>query len=64
MDDTTSERLMNVDEARALLDCSRRMMYMLAQRGEVPSVRVGRLLKFRKMDLLAWISRNTRGGTS
>jgi excisionase family DNA binding protein len=43
--------------AAALLKCSRRYVTILAGRGELPSSRLGRLLRFRRVDVVAVLER-------
>ena len=48
--------------AAELLSVTPRFIQALAKQGKLPSNRVGRLLRFRRVDLDAWISRTRRGG--
>jgi len=45
--------LLSVDEAAAWLDISRGLAYELARRGDLPSVRLGRLLRVKREGLVS-----------
>ena len=48
--------LLTVDEAAALLRTSRRAIYMMLERHQLPGVtRIGRRVLFRSADLLDWL---------
>lgn len=47
--------------AAALLRVHRRTVARLAQHGEIPSSRVGRLLRLRRTDVLAYLTANRTG---
>jgi excisionase family DNA binding protein len=48
--------LLTVDEAADLLRTSRRAIYMMLERRQLPGVtRIGRRVLFRSADLLAWL---------
>ena len=48
--------LITVDEAADLLRTSRRAIYMMLERGQLPGVtRIGRRVLFRSVDLLNWL---------
>jgi len=49
--------LLKPAEAAEALGISPRHLVTLMQRGEIPVVRVGRLLRFRPEDLAAWAAR-------
>jgi excisionase family DNA binding protein len=53
MDDTTQERrlVVTVPEAGQMLGLSRNAAYAAAERGEIPTIRIGRLLKVPKAAL-------------
>jgi excisionase family DNA binding protein len=47
---------LTVDEAAALLRTSRRAVYAMLERGQLPGVtRIGRRVLFRSADLLDWL---------
>jgi excisionase family DNA binding protein len=51
---TGKPEIMIVDEVAAWLRCSTITVYRMAQRGEIPCSRVGRLYRFRTAELDAW----------
>ena len=53
--------LLRPEEAAAWLDVGRGSVYELARRGELPAVRLGRLLRISR-DGLAVMARNRHGG--
>lgn len=56
-----SERLMTVDEVADILRVNRLRVYELARTGVIPSVRMGRQVRFAPTALREWI---LAGGTS
>ena len=54
-------RLLDVDALAGRLAIKRRLAYELADRGDIASVKVGRLLRFRPEDVEAYILENLRG---
>lgn len=56
----TLPELLRVEEAAVVLDCSKGLVYEMARRGELPSVRLGRLLRIRRDGLAALIERTER----
>ena len=57
----TLPRLLTVEEAAQFLGVSRNNLYIAARRGEVPSFKVGALVRFDLDDLRAWLQSNRRG---
>jgi len=55
------EELLTVEDLAPLLRVRPEWLYAAARRGTVPSVKVGRYVRFRKADIEEWIS---RGGAS
>lgn len=52
---------LRVDEVAALLRVNRKTVYEAVQRGDIPGVvRLGRLIRFRRDDVLAWMSSSAR----
>lgn len=49
--------LLRVEEAARLLDISRGLAYELIARGELPSVRLGRLVRIPRHALEMWLDR-------
>ena len=59
------EKLLNVDEAAALLDVPRSWIYARTRWGkdsDLPHTRIGGYVKFTRRDLEKFIKANTRGG--
>jgi excisionase family DNA binding protein len=49
--------LLTVDEAAEILSLSPRTLSRLVRQGEIPIVRVGRLVRVRTADIHAWVER-------
>jgi excisionase family DNA binding protein len=49
--------LLTVDQVAMLLQVPKRWVYERAQRGDLPSGKVGKYLRFRRRDVLAYIDR-------
>lgn len=52
-------QLLKVSEAAQLLRISRNLAYELVAKGELPSVRLGRLIRIPRSSLEAWIARQS-----
>lgn len=57
---TLTEQYLTADEVAAMLRCSRRSVTNYATRGEIPHVRIGRLIRFRLSDVEALGQRRLR----
>ena len=57
-----SARLIDSREAAAILGLSRRTLWTLYNRGEIPVVRIGRAVRFDPADLRAWVETKKGGG--
>jgi len=55
-------QLLDVDDVASRLGIKKRLAYAMADRGDIPSVKIGRLLRFRPADVEAYILANLRGG--
>ncbi len=55
---TTIEGLLTVREASQLLRINRYLTYRLARNGDLPAIRVGRMVRFRAEDLRDWIEKH------
>lgn len=53
-----SEPLMDVQDLAAFLNVSRSMVYKLAEQGALPAVRIGRLVRFRRRDVAAYVQQD------
>ena len=51
--------LLRVEEAAAWLDTSKGLVYEMARRGDLPCVRLGRLLRIRRDELLKQLAAMT-----
>lgn len=49
------DRLLTPTEARRILGIGRSKLWSLTASGDLPSVRIGKVLRFRRESLLAWI---------
>lgn len=49
------EKLLTADDVATALQCSKAQVFALAGRGEIPSVKIGRLRRFREADVEAYI---------
>ncbi|MGN6814828.1 MAG: helix-turn-helix domain-containing protein [Solirubrobacterales bacterium] len=54
-----TEPLLNADEAAQLLHVPRSTLYELVRSRHLPHVRVGRGLRFTRIDLARWVKDNT-----
>ena len=52
---TTSEELLTVEQVQELLKVGRTFAYSLVRSGELPSYRVGRLIRIRRRDVERWL---------
>jgi len=55
-----SEEPIDAEEAAKMLGVTARTVTRLAERGEIPGFRVGRLWKFRRSDIQKYIERQIR----
>lgn len=58
------QRLLRPREAAALLAISERTPWDLSNRGDLPSVRLGRSVRYDPSDLAAWIAKNKSAGAN
>lgn len=52
--------LLTVEEVQAVLGIGRWKAYRMIERGELPTLRVGRLVRVPRAALMGWIAANTR----
>jgi putative molybdopterin biosynthesis protein len=52
------EELLTVEQVQELLQTGRTFTYNLVKSGELPSYRVGRLLRIRRRDVERWLEKN------
>lgn len=55
------DRLMTTDEVAAYLSCSISTVRRLVSRGQIPHYRLGRMLRFRRGELDAWLAQHRDG---
>jgi excisionase family DNA binding protein len=55
---TVEEELLTVEQVQELLKVGRTFAYSLVRSGELPSYRVGRLLRIRRQDVDRWLEDN------
>lgn len=62
MSDALGERLLDADEAAALLRVSRKHLYEMIRSQGLPHLRIGvRAVRFTRRDLNSWVEQNLRG---
>ncbi|MEK7355627.1 MAG: helix-turn-helix domain-containing protein [Bdellovibrionota bacterium] len=54
-------RLINVAEAAEQLGIASKTLYKWVESGQIPYVRIGRLIRFREADLEEWLEINLHG---
>jgi putative molybdopterin biosynthesis protein len=52
---TVAEELLTVEQVQELLKVGRTFAYSLVRSGELPSYRIGRLLRIRRRDVEQWL---------
>jgi len=60
--DSLFEPLLDSDEAAQLLKIHPKTLQRMARRGEIPDVQIGRLWRFRRSELNAWVEKITPRG--
>ncbi|MBO0832510.1 MAG: helix-turn-helix domain-containing protein [Actinobacteria bacterium] len=50
------EKLLRVDDVQAILGIGRTKVYAMIRQGELPVLRVGRLVRIRRSDFEAWVA--------
>ncbi len=58
MESTFKQEWYTVDELQRWLKLGRSKTYELIQSGEIPSYRIGRILRIRRQDVEAWLEQN------
>lgn len=61
---TKLEELVDATRVAALLDCSRQQVYIMAERGLIPSYKIGSLRRFAIEDIKAWLEERRQGRVS
>lgn len=60
IEEIQAKAVLSPDEAAALLSCSAQFIYRQAASGELPSYKLGRLVRFHRADIDAWLQRHRR----
>ncbi len=60
IEEKTLSRLLNAQEVAAALNMGLSTVYMLVERGELPSIRIGRSVRIRPEDLEKFIESKTQ----
>jgi len=55
------QTLLTATEAAEFLRCSKGQVYRMAERGEIPHVRIGSMVRFTLDDLTDWIAQRRVG---
>ena len=63
MSSTTSTRLLTAKEAAEYLAISTRKLWELTNRGEIPSIRIDRSVRYTQIDLDAYVATQRMGAT-
>jgi len=58
---TTDRLLLTVEEAAQRLGIGRTLAWRMVRSGELPSVRLGRLVRVPEQSLIDWLKRRERG---
>lgn len=54
------DQLLTFEEGRQILCIGKRFLWSLVNRGDIPHLRVGRLIRFRRSSLVAWMAKAER----
>lgn len=54
----SGQQLLTVEEAASLANCSTKAIYAWSADRRIARIRLGRLVRFRRADIEAWIERN------
>jgi excisionase family DNA binding protein len=57
----TEESLMDIRQIAAYLQINEATAYNWAQEGKLPGIKLGRVWRFRREDIEAWLDKNMRG---
>ncbi len=56
------EKLLTVDQVCELLQVSKSLVYKWVHYGYIPHVKIGKILRFREIDLIGWLKRRSQKG--
>ena len=57
----SEEALMDIKQVAAYLQINEATAYNWAQSGKLPGIKIGRIWRFRREDVEAWLDENMRG---
>lgn len=60
MNDVTSDDLLRPDEVRKILGVGRTKLYEMVRTGELPVIRIGRLVRIPRAELDRWLGERLR----
>lgn len=60
IEEIQAKAVLSPDEVGVLLSCSAHFIYRQAARGALPSYKLGRLVRFHRSDIDAWLERHRR----
>ena len=55
-----NENLINQNEVAEMLNVSPRQVLSLSRKGQIPSIKVGKFVRFRKVSIIKWIKENEK----
>jgi excisionase family DNA binding protein len=58
---SSEEALMDIKQVAAYLQINEATAYNWAQSGKLPGIKIGRIWRFRREDIEAWLDKNMRG---
>lgn len=64
LDSQVRKDILSVSELAAEFGVSPGLVYAMANRGELPSVRFGRVFRFRRSTVEAWVEARERGANA
>ena len=57
----SEDTLMDIKQVASYLQINEATAYSWAQKGRLPGIKIGRIWRFRREDIEAWLDRNMRG---
>jgi PTS system nitrogen regulatory IIA component len=59
----TEERLMSIKEVAEYLQVDMSTLYLWSQRGQIPAMKVGKMWRFRRSEIDAWLDQSRNQST-
>jgi PTS system nitrogen regulatory IIA component len=56
----TEERLMSIKEVAEYLQVDMSTLYLWSQRGQIPAMKVGKMWRFRRSEIDAWLDEHRK----